>query len=297
MSKVLLCEPNISEGRDLDLVEEVFQQIVQISGIKVLDRSTDPSHNRSVFTYVGAPDLVLEATKAMAAKAVSLIDMTQHQGSHPRMGAVDVVPFVPVRGIETDEAVDIARQFGGFLANLGVPVYYYEDAATRPERNKLPKIRKGQYEALEEKLQDPVWVPDEGPTEFNPQAGATVTGVRFPLVAFNVNLGTKDVSIADRIAKSVRHINGGFRYVRAIGLELENVDLVQVSMNLVNYEKTPIHRVLEAIRSEAARFGVAVVGTELVGPVPMGAISEVLKHYIQVHDFELEQVIEMALLD
>jgi glutamate formiminotransferase len=203
---------------------------------------------------------------------------------------------MPIRDMKTEEAVEIAREFGKFVAELGVPVYYYEDAATRPERSTLPKIRKGQYEALEEKLKDPAWVPDEGPAIFNPRAGAMVTGVRFPLLAFNVNLRTTELSIADRIAKAVRHINGGYRYVRAIGLELEGTGMVQVSMNLVNYAKTPIPRVLDTIRSEAARYGVSVAGTELVGPVPLGAIEEVLKHYLQVHDFSMDQIIETALL-
>jgi glutamate formiminotransferase len=297
VKQVLLCEPNISEGRELEVVEQVLEQIRQVDGIKILDISSDADHHRTVFTYLGEPEPVLEATKAMAAKAFELIDMTKHQGSHPRMGAVDVVPFIPVRGLDTEEAVEIARRFGEFVGELGVPVYYYEDAATRPERTALPKIRKGQYEALEEKLKDPAWSPDEGPTAFNPKAGAMATGVRFPLVAFNVNLRTIDLSIADRIARSVRHINGGYRYVRAIGLELEGTGMVQVSMNLVNYAKTPIPRVLETIRSEAARYGVNVAGTELIGPVPLGALEEVLKHYLQAHDFSMEQIIETALLD
>ncbi len=295
--KILLCEANISEGRDMQVVEAVFEQIIRFDGIKVLDRSSDPDHNRSVFTFLGEPEIVLEAAMAMTAKALELIDMTTHQGSHPRMGAVDVVPFIPVRAIAKEEAVDIARRFGSYVGGLGVPVYYYEDAATRPERSTLPKIRKGQYEALEEKLKSPEWMPDEGPAVFNPKAGALVTGVRFPLVAFNVNLRTTDVSIADRIARSVRHINGGFRYVRAIGLKLEKEEMVQVSMNLVNYSKTPIHRVLETIRSEATRYGVSVVSTELVGPVPLDALEEILKFYLQVDGFSMNQIIETALLD
>lgn len=297
MKKVLLSEPNISEGRDLEVVEQVFEQIRQVEGVKILDFSSDADHNRSVFTYLGEPEPVLEATKGMAAKAIELIDMTQHQGSHPRMGAVDVVAFVPVRGIETEEAVEIARQFAKFVGGLGVPVYYYEDAATRPDRDKLPKIRKGQYEALGEKLQDPAWAPDEGPATFNPKSGAMVTGVRFPLVAFNVNLHTTDPTIADRIARAVRHINGGYRYVRAIGLALEGKEMVQVSMNLINYTKTPIPRVLETIRSEAARYGVNVAGTEIVGPVPLDALKQVLRYYLQAHDFSMDQIIETALLN
>lgn len=297
MKRVLLCEPNISEGRDLQVVEQVVDQLRRVEEVKILDYSSDADHHRSVLTYLGEPDAVLEATNAMAAKALELIDMTKHQGAHPRIGAVDVVPFVPVRNVETEEAVEVARQFGKFVGGLGVPVYYYEEAATRPERQKLPAIRKGQYEALEEKLKDPAWVPDEGPATFNAKSGAMVTGVRFPLIAFNVNLRTTDLSIANRIAKAVRHINGGYRYVRAIGLSLEEEGMVQVSMNLVNYGKTPIPRVLETIRSESARYGVNVAGAELVGPVPLGALEEVLKHYLQVHDFSLEQIIETAILD
>lgn len=297
MKKILLCEPNVSEGQDLEAVEQIVDQVRRVPEVRIIDYSSDADHNRSVLTYLGEPEPVLEATKNLAAKALELIDMATHHGSHPRMGAVDVVPFVPVRNVETAEAVEVARQFGRYFGSLGVPVYYYEEAATRPERSTVPKIRKGQYEALAEKLKDPAWVPDEGPATFNPSAGATITGVRFPLVAFNVNLRTTDLSIADHIARSVRFINGGFRYVRAIGLALEDQEMVQVSMNLVNYEKTPIPRVLETIRSEAARYGVVVAGTELIGPVPLPALAEVAKYYLQVHDFHEEQIIEMALID
>jgi glutamate formiminotransferase len=297
MKKVLLCEPNISEGIDLALVTEVLDQVRQFEEIKILDFSSDADHNRSVFTYLGEPRGVLEATKAMSRKAFERIDMRTHHGSHPRMGAVDVAPFIPVRGMTVAEAVEIAREFGRFVGGLGVPVYYYEEAALRPEREKLPDIRKGQYEALEAKLKDPAWVPDEGPLEFNPKAGGMVTGVRFPLVAFNVNLRTTDVTIAERIAKAVRHINGGFRYVRAMGLALEDKGMVQVSMNLVNYAQTPIPRVMETVRAEARRYGVMIAGSELIGPVPMEALDEIVKYYLQAHEFKMEQIIENALLD
>ncbi len=267
------------------------------SEIKILDVSSDADHNRSVFTYLGEPQAVLAATQAMARKAFERIDMRTQHGSHPRMGAVDVAPFIPVRGMSVAEAVEIAREFGRFVGGLGVPVYYYEEAALRPERKKLPDIRKGQYEALEAKLKDPAWAPDEGPAEFNPKAGGMVTGVRFPLVAFNVNLRTTDVTIAERIAKAVRQINGGFRYVRAMGLALEDKGMVQVSMNLVNYAKTPIPRVMETVRSEARRYGVSMAGSELVGPLPMDALDEIVKYYLQAHEFKMEQIIENALLD
>jgi glutamate formiminotransferase len=250
-----------------------------------------------VLTYLGEPEAVLKATQAMAKKTFDLIDMTKHHGSHPRMGAVDVVPFIPIRGVETKEAVEIACRFGKFVGQMGVPVYYYEDAATRPERKSLTDIRKGEYEALPEKLKSPDWVPDEGPAVFNPKSGGVVTGARFPLVAFNVNLRTEDLTIAQKIAKAVRHINGGYRFVRAIGLALEDQRMVQVSMNLIQYQKTPIPRVFETVRSEAARYGVNVAGTELVGPVPLGALEEVLKHYLQAHAFSMDQIIENALIE
>ena len=294
--KILMCIPNISEGTNLDIVEQVVAEIRQIEGVKILNYSSDPDHNRSVLTYLGEPTLVLEASKAMARKALDLIDMTQQHGSHPRMGAIDVVPFVPVRGVETAEAVEISRQFGRFLGAQGVPVYYYEDSATRPERVNLATVRKGQYEGLPEKLKDPDWTPDEGPATFNPKSGATAVSARYPLIAFNVNLHTTDVDIAQRIAKAVRHINGGYRYVKAMGLALEEQNMVQVSMNLTNYTKTPIPRVLETIRMEAARHGVSIAGTEIIGTVPLGAVEEIIKHYLQTHDFDLSQIIETSLL-
>ena len=194
MRKILLCEPNISEGRDLALVEQVADEIRAVPGVKLLDYSSDPDHNRSVFTYLGEPEPALEATQRLAAKTFALIDMTTHHGSHPRQGALDVAPFIPIRNIDSAEAVAIARRFGRFVGELGVPVYYYEDAATRPERKSLPDIRKGEYEALPAKAGKPEWLPDEGPAIFNPKSGVTVTGARFPLVAFNVNLRTTDVS-------------------------------------------------------------------------------------------------------
>jgi len=297
MRKVLLCEPNISEGRDLAVVEEVAAQVRSVPGVRLIDYSSDPDHNRSVFTYLGDPEDVLEATKRLAVKAFELIDMSQHHGSHPRQGAVDVAAFIPVRGVETAEAVEISRRFGRFVGELGVPVYYYEDAATRSERKSLPDIRKGEYEALADKLARPEWAPDEGPAVFNARSGALVTGSRFPLVAFNVNLRTTDASIADRIAKAVRHVSGGFRFVRALGLPLEDKGLVQVSMNFLNYTKTPLPRVLEAIRTEAGRYGVTIAGAELVGPVPLGVLEDVARYYLQVHDFSTEQIIELALID
>ncbi|MDT8436924.1 MAG: glutamate formimidoyltransferase [Gemmatimonadota bacterium] len=296
MAEVLMCETNVSEGRRRDVVESFVAAARGVEGVRVADWSLDGDHNRAVITFLGPPEAVLEAAKALAARALEAIDMRTHEGEHPRQGALDVVPFIPIRNVSTERAVEIARAFGSWLGGQGVPVYYYEDAATRPERQSLPKIRKGEYEALAEKLEDPAWAPDEGPAEFNARSGATVTGARFPLIAFNVNLHTDDVEIARTIARSVRHINGGFKAVRGMGFALEEKGMVQVSMNLVNYLETPIHRVLECVRSEAARYGVAVAGTELIGPVPLGALEEVVRFYLQTHEFTAGQVVETALL-
>lgn len=296
MSEVLMCEANVSEGRRLDLVEEFVDSVRAVEGVSIADYSSDADHHRSVITFLGPPERVLEGAKALATAVLAKVDMREHAGEHPRQGALDVVPFIPLRGVSTERAVEIAREFGGWLGEQGVPVYYYEDAATRPERQSLPKIRKGGYEALEAKLADPEWAPDAGPADFNARAGATVTGARFPLIAFNVNLRTEDLEIAKTIARAVRHINGGYKAVRGMGFALEDKKMVQVSMNLVNYTETPIPRVLETVRSEAARYGVAVAGTELIGPVPLDALEEVVRHYLQTHDFETEQVVETALL-
>jgi len=293
---VVMCAPNISEGKNPPTVEAVVDEIRRVNGVRLLDYSSDEHHNRSVLTFLGHPEAVLQAAQAMTARALELIDMRHHHGSHPRLGAVDVVPFVPVRGLEAKDAVEIARRFGRFVGGLGIPVYYYEDAATRPERRNLADIRRGEYEALAQKLGDPLWQPDEGPAVFNARSGALVTGARFPLIAFNVNLRTTDLSIAQRIAKAIRHINGGYRYVRAIGLALQDRGMVQVSMNLTNYVQTPIPRVLETIRSEAARHGVTIAGAELIGPVPLGALEEVVHHYLQAHEFTTGQIIETALI-
>lgn len=287
---ILMAEVNISEGRNAELIESVKQALLKNEDVNLIDINSDKDHNRTVFTYTGEPNAVLEATKRLAAKAIELIDMTTHKGSHPRMGAVDVVPFIPVKDISTEEAVDIAREFGRFIGSLGVPVFYYEDAAKRADRKSLVDIRKGEYEAVRQKMEDADWVPDEGPHKFVPKSGATVTGVRFPLVAFNVNLYTNNLEIGKKIVKAVRGAAGGYQFVRAIALEIPEKNMIQVSMNLVNYEKSPIHRVFETIKSEAASYGVNVQSAELVGPVPLMALEDVLKFYLRVHEFSMEQI-------
>lgn len=295
--QALMCVPNISEGKDLTVVEKVVDKVRNAPGVILLDYSSDADHNRSVISYIGAPQAMVAATRNLVKTAVELIDMSLHKGSHPRQGAVDVVPFIPIRGISEEESVTIAREFGRWIGQeLEVPVYFYEDAARNPDRVSLPKVRKGQYEALEEKLKDPFFAPDEGPCIFVPKTGSIQVCSRFPLVALNINLASSDLNVAMSIAKSVRHINGGFRYVRGIGLALEKEGQVQVSMNLVHYEKTPIPMVMEAVRREAARYGINVVKSELVGPVPMGAMAQIMRYYLQAHDFSMEQVLENALI-
>jgi glutamate formiminotransferase len=292
---VLLCKPNISEGVRQAVIEAVANVVRETTGVTLLDVAPDADHNRTVLSYLGEPEAVLEASVRMACKAFELIDMTQHRGSHPRLGAVDVVPFVPLRGVKMGQAVDIAGRFASFVGEQGVPVYLYEEAATRPERVSLPAIRKGEYEGLPAKLADPDWEPDAGPAVFCPQSGAVVTGARQPLIAFNVNLRTADLALAKRIARAVRHVSGGYRYVRALGVELVEQGLVQVSMNVTNYKRTPLPRVLETVRAEAARYGVSVAGTELIGTVPLGVLEQVTRYYLQAHDLRANQVIEMAL--
>ncbi|MDR1472379.1 MAG: glutamate formimidoyltransferase [Synergistaceae bacterium] len=296
MKKILLCELNVSEGADEDKIGRITAALSGTPNIAVIEVNSDKDHNRSVFSWIGEPEDVLAGAKNAAGRAVELIDMSLHHGSHPRMGAVDVAPFVPIRGVGKDEAIEVSRAFGKFLGGLGVPVYYYEDAATRPERQNLVDIRKGQYEALPEKMKDAAWVPDEGPFQFVPKCGATVTGVRFPLIAYNVNLRTNDLSVGKEIAKRMRHSSGGLRCCRAIALMLEERGMVQVSMNLTNFEKTPIPVVFDLVKSLADSYGVGIADAELVGPLPLAAVEEVVRHCLRVRNFTIEQIVETHLL-
>ena len=294
--KLIECVPNVSEGRDAAALERMVAAVKDTPGVELLDWSADPDHNRAVLTYVGEPDAVLAATQALCLTCFEVIDMRTHQGAHPRMGAVDVIPFVPLRNVTTEEAVELARRLGEWIGEQGVPVYYYQDAATRPERQSLPDVRRGEYEGLAAKLATEAGAPDAGPAVFNERSGASIVGVRFPLIAFNVNLATTDLSIAKRIAEAVRFSSGGYRYVRAMGVALEDKGQVQVSTDLLQYEKTPIHRVLETVRSEAARYGVAVTECELIGLAPLDAFTEAIRYYMQIHDFSTSQIVESRLL-
>lgn len=297
MRKILLCELNVSEGTNLEKIRAMTDALNQIPELIILDINSNSDHNRTVYTFMGPPQNVLEGAKALTDVALNVIDMTHHKGSHPRMGAVDVVPFVPIRNVSKEEALEITHFYGQYLGSKGVPVYYYEEAATKPERQTLVNIRKGQYEGFALKMQDPEWTPDEGPLLFPPKWGATVTGVRFPLIAFNVNLRTEDIEIGKTIAKMIRFSNGGFRAVRAIALPLSERRQVQVSMNLTNYQLTSIPIVFETVKSLASSYGVEVENAELVGPVPLDALKEVITFYLRVHDFNMGQIIETKLID
>lgn len=294
--QILECVPNFSEGRDPAFLREL-ELVLERHPVKVLDLSMDADHNRADCTFLGTPDAVEECADAVTARAVELIDMRGHTGSHPRMGAVDVVPFVPVRGVTMAEAVEIARRFGTrFAERHGIPVFFYEEAAASEARRNLADVRRGEYEGMADKLADPDWTVDAGPQALNERSGVTAVGARMPLIAFNVNLGTSDLAVAKAIANAVRHRTGGLRHVKAMGLEVADTGLVQVSMNLVDFRGTPIHRALELVKVEAARYGVAVRECELVGLVPLEALDEVVSYYLQVPGFDASKVIEYHLL-
>ncbi len=295
--KLLECVPNISEGRDQEKIASLADEVKKHKGVKLLDFSSDKDHHRSVFTFIGDPESIKDAAFSLAMKAIDLIDMREHKGGHPRLGAVDVVPFVPIQGVEMEEAVQIAREFGKGLGRRGIPVFFYEEAATLPERKDLPSVRKGEYEELQERLKSSRWKPDEGPGHFNPKSGATVVGARFPLVAYNVNLKTNDLSLAKEIAKKVRFKDGGFPHVRAMGVDLKEKGIVQVSMNLTNYRVTNIPKVYEFIKEEALKKGIEIEGSEIVGLIPLGALEGIAQYYLQCPRFTVRQIIEQRILE
>lgn len=298
MSKLVECVPNFSEGRRKEVVEEIVAEIRQTSGVRLLDYSSDYSHNRSVVTFIGTPGQVLEAAFKAAARATQLIDMEQHQGAHPRIGATDVVPFIPVRETDMEECVELARELGRRLGEqLGIPVYLYEAAATSPERKSLPRVRQGEYEGLKEAISLPERRPDFGPARMHPTAGATAVGARPPLVAYNINLGTSDVSIARAIARSIRGSSGGYPSIKALGVEIEGRNLAQVTINVCNFKEVSLARVFETVKSEAARYGVNVVGSEIVGLVPMEALLQAAEFYLRLENFSASQVLESRLLE
>jgi glutamate formiminotransferase/formiminotetrahydrofolate cyclodeaminase len=296
MKRIVECVPNFSEGSRKEVVNQIVEAITSVKGIKAPDVEMDADHNRSVVSFVGRPEAVEEAAFRGIKRAAELIDMDEHEGEHPRIGAADVIPFVPIRGVSMEECVEMARRVGDRVGReLDIPVYLYEKAATRPERVNLASIRRGQYEALKEEI---ATEPDRGP-DFGPRrlgkAGASVIGAREPLIAYNVYLNSNDLEIAQAIARAVRHSSGGLRYVKALGLEIEQRGLVQVSMNLTSYRYTPVHRVFEMIKREAARYGVNVVSSEIVGLIPEQALLDASAFYLQIENFAPQMVLESHL--
>ena len=290
------CVPNVSEGRRAEVVDALLHAVRGVNGVRLLDHSSDPAHNRSVLTLAGEAAPLKTAVLALYAAAIPRIDLRRHEGAHPRLGAVDVVPFVPIEGVTMAECVALARETAADVAErFDLPVFLYEDAAASAARANLEDIRRGEFEGLAAKLARPEWTPDFGPAHPHPSAGATVIGARMPLVAFNINLQTDRLDVAKQIAAAVRHSSGGFRFVKAMGVALEDRGIVQVSMNLTNYEKTPIFRVFEAVRREAARHGVAVRGSEIVGLVPAAALLASAEYFLQLDAFTPRQVLETRL--
>lgn len=292
--KLVECVPNISEGRDTEKIQAIVREVEQVPGVVLLDVESDPDHHRSVITFVGPPESVVEAAYRLTAKATELIDLRKHKGEHPRIGATDVIPFVPVSGVTMEDCVKLAEQLGERIAReLQIPVYLYGEAARLPERQDLANIRRGEFEGLREAIEtDPSRKPDFGPAKIHPTAGAVAVGARKFLIAYNVNLGTTDIKIARAIARKVRARGGGLSAVKALGFEIKERNMVQVSMNLVDYEKSAIYAAFELVKLYAQRYGVPVVSSEIVGLVPQKALNDVAEFYLQLEGFQPDQTVE-----
>ena len=290
------CIPNVSEGRRPEIVAAMAAAIRAIPGVRLLDHSSDPSHNRSVFTLVGDAAGVERAVLALFERAAADVDLRTHTGEHPRLGAVDVVPFVPIEDVTMADCVALAKKVGAAVAErFQIPVYLYEDASANPARKNLEDIRRGEFEGLAAKMATAGWAPDFGPAAPHPSAGATVIGARMPLIAYNINLATNRLDVAKKIAAAIRHSSGGYRFVKAMGIALDDRGIVQVSMNLTNVEKTPIFRVFETVKREAERYGVAILESEIVGLVPSAALNAAAEFYLQLDRFTPGQILEHRL--
>ena len=292
------CVPNFSEGRDLQKIDKIVAPFRARAGVKLLDYSNDEDHNRLVVTVVGEPEPLRDAVLEAIGVAVELIDLNHHQGQHPRMGAVDVVPFIPIRGVTMDDAITLSREVGEEAARrYGLPVFLYEKSATAPHRENLAAIRKGEFEGMAEKIHQPEWKPDFGPAERHPTAGTVAIGARMPLVAYNINLSTPSLEIAHDIAKKIRFIGGGLRYCKAMGVELKDRGITQVSINMTDYTRTALYRAFELVRIEARRYGVSIVGSEIIGLVPMEALIDTASYYLGLENFSLRQVLEARIME
>ena len=297
-NRIMECVPNFSEGRDLGKIEKIIEPFRARQGVKLLDYSNDEDHNRLVVTVVGEPEALKAALLEAVGQAVALIDLNRHSGQHPRMGAVDVIPFIPIKGCTMDEAIALSKEVGEQIATLyQVPVFLYEKSATAPHRENLAAVRKGEFEGMAEKIKLAEWQPDFGPAERHPTAGTVAVGARMPLVAYNVNLGTADLNIASDIARKIRFIGGGLRYCKAMGVELKERCIVQVSINMTDYTRTALYRAFELVKIEARRYGVAVVGSEIIGLVPMEALIDTASFYLGLENFSMNQVLEARIME
>mgnify|MGYP002732503822 CR=1 FL=1 len=298
MNRIVECVPNFSEGRDLERVERIVGAFRAKENIKLLDYSSDKDHNRMVVTVMGEPEAIKNAVIEAVGIAVAEIDLTKHEGQHPRMGAVDVIPFIPIKGMTLDEADALAKETGKILADkYALPIFLYEKSASAAHRQNLAAVRKGEFEGLTDKMKQAEWQSDFGPKERHPSAGAVAVGARMPLVAFNVNLNTTKLEIADKIAKKVRFLGGGLRFCKAMGVDLHEQGMVQVSMNLTDFTKTAIYQAVEMIRFEAQRYGVTIAGCELVGLVPLQAVVDTASYYLGLEDFSMKQILETHLME
>ena len=287
------CVPNFSEGRDLQKIDKIVAPFRGKQGVKLLDYSNDEDHNRLVVTVVGEPEPLRDAVLEAIGVAVELIDLNHHQGQHPRMGAVDVVPFIPIRNVTMEEAVALSKEVGKEVAKrYNLPVFLYEKSASAPHRENLAAVRKGEFEGMAEKIKQPEWHPDFGLAERHPTAGTVAIGARMPLVAYNINLNTPSLEIAHDIAKKIRFIGGGLRYCKAVGVELKDRGIPQVSINMTDYTRTALYRAFELVRVEARRYGVSIVGSEIIGLVPMEALIDTASYYLGLENFSVEQVLE-----
>ena len=287
------CVPNFSEGRDLQKIDKIVAPFRGKQGVKLLDYSNDEDHNRLVVTVVGEPEPLRDAVLEAIGVAVELIDLNHHQGQHPRMGAVDVVPFIPIRNVTMEEAVALSKEVGKEVAKrYNLPVFLYEKSASAPHRENLAAVRKGEFEGMAEKIKQPEWHPDFGLAERHPTAGTVAIGARMPLVAYNINLNTPSLEIAHDIAKKIRFIGGGLRYCKAMGVELKDRGITQVSINMMDYTRTALYRAFELVRVEARRYGVSIVGSEIIGLVPMEALIDTASYYLGLENFSMEQVLE-----
>lgn len=298
MYRIIQCVPNFSEGRDKGKIEKIVTSFRGKEAVNLLDYSSDEDHNRLVVTATGEPEALKKAVLGAMSVAIAEIDLRQHKGQHPRMGAIDVVPFIPIKNVSMAEAVELAQAVAKEAAEkYQLPIYLYEKAASTPERENLAKVRKGEFEGMPEKMRQAAWKPDYGPETVHETAGVTAIGARMPLIAYNINLDTSNLEIADKIAKNIRHLSGGLRFCKAVGIELKDRGIVQVSMNLTNYEKTPLYRAFELVKIEAKRYGVNVLGSEVIGLLPMDALIGTAEYYLGIENFSTEQVLEKRIME